>query len=499
MSSTPEIQSGFFPEFPSIDLSPVGHGTPAAQSRKRSKTSTSPPCKEKLKLSSKILLSPPNTTTLTVLSRSLQPQTKTSTNWSQSKTFTAQSQPETSTTQSQPKTSTTQSQPDSSATQSQPKTSTIGSQPKTSATPSPSKTFTLQSQPNTFTTQSQPKTSTIRSQLKISTAQSQPKTSTTQSQPKTFTICSQPKTFVTQSQFKISTTQPQPKTFHIQSQHTTSTSQSQSKTSTAQSQPKKTSTIQSQLKTTAAQSHLKKSQSQKSLSRLARSRIFNKRQGMISAESVAESKAATINVETYSRNKFTFHYWLPDLKLTTEDKEILLNPVGKLTDNIINAAQTLLRAQYPHVPGMQDVVCGMALSFDVQPEEFVQILNTQTEHWLTVSSIGCQHPTVNVYDSMFRSAGTKTKAQIACILHTQQKQIKLNFMSVHIQSGGSDCGLFAIANATALCCGENPGKYMYEQQLMREHLCKCFESRKMIFFPFKKYRRPQYHASVLSL
>ena len=220
---------------------------------------------------------------------------------------------------------------------------------------------------------------------------------------------------------------------------------------------------------------------------------------MISAESVAKSKAATINVETHSpKNKFTFHYWLPDLKLTTEDKKILLNPVGKLTDNIINAAQTLLRAQYPHVPGMQDVVCGVALSFDVQPEEFVQILNTQTEHWLTVSSIGCQHPTVNVYDSMFRSAGTKTKAQIACILHTQQKQIKLNLMSVHIQAGGSDCGLFAIANATALCCGENPGKYLYEQQLMREHLCKCFESRKMSFFPVKKYRRPQYHATVIN-
>ena len=42
VSSTPEIQSGFFPEFPSIDLSPVGDGTPATHSRKRSKTSTSP-------------------------------------------------------------------------------------------------------------------------------------------------------------------------------------------------------------------------------------------------------------------------------------------------------------------------------------------------------------------------------------------------------------------------------------------------------------------------
>ena len=39
---------------------------------------------------------------------------------------------------------------------------------------------------------------------------------------------------------------------------------------------------------------------------------------------------------------------------------------------------------------------------------------------------------------------------------------------------------------------------MYEQQLMREHLCKCFESRKMSFFPVKKYRRPQYHATVIN-
>ena len=90
------------------------------------------------------------------------------------------------------------------------------------------------------------------------------------------------------------------------------------------------------------------------------------------------------------------------------------------------------------------VVQGVA---DVQPGEFVQILNTQTEHWLT---IGCPHPACSDQQE-------QKKAQIASILHTQHKQIKLNFLSVHIQV---DCGLFAVANATAI----------RDQQQMREHL-----------------------------
>ena len=63
-------------------------------------------------------------------------------------------------------------------------------------------------------------------------------------------------------------------------------------------------------------------------------------------------------------------------------------------------------------------------------------------------------------------------------------------MTVQMQSGGADCGLFAIANANALAFGEPPGKVMYDQENMRHHLWQCLEKRKMTIFPVKLRRLP---------
>ena len=52
----------------------------------------------------------------------------------------------------------------------------------------------------------------------------------------------------------------------------------------------------------------------------------------------------------------------------------------------------------------------------------------------------------------------------------------LNFINVHIQAGGSDCGLFAIANTTALPFDNLPGNFQYHQENMWQHLWQCFES-----------------------
>ena len=46
------------------------------------------------------------------------------------------------------------------------------------------------------------------------------------------------------------------------------------------------------------------------------------------------------------------------LHLLQKDKEILLSPTGWVTDSIVNAAQKLLREQFPHLPGLQDVSLG---------------------------------------------------------------------------------------------------------------------------------------------
>lgn len=84
---------------------------------------------------------------------------------------------------------------------------------------------------------------------------------------------------------------------------------------------------------------------------------------------------------------------------------------------------------------------------------------------------------------------TEAKTQIANLLATAQPAIKLNFMDVQMQSGGYDCGLFAIVFATVLVFGKQQGAFLFNQQKMRVHLVRCLEHRQMSMFPTKKRRR----------
>ena len=44
-----------------------------------------------------------------------------------------------------------------------------------------------------------------------------------------------------------------------------------------------------------------------------------------------------------------------------------------------------------------------------------------------------------------------------------------------IKSETSECGIFAIAFATALAYGENPTQYLFDGSEMRSHLTMCLE------------------------
>ena len=96
---------------------------------------------------------------------------------------------------------------------------------------------------------------------------------------------------------------------------------------------------------------------------------------------------------------------------------------------------------------------------------------------------------VQVFDSLYTTASTTLKKQIATFLTTMKPSITLHFMDVQMQSGGSDCGLFAIAFATALVDGKKPGKFLFQQGEMQAHLCKCLELGKMTPFPIIRNRR----------
>ena len=66
---------------------------------------------------------------------------------------------------------------------------------------------------------------------------------------------------------------------------------------------------------------------------------------------------------------------------------ILLSPVGWLNDSIITATQNLLKMQ-TSLRGFQSPMLGNTYGFNVQRDDFIQILHDGHGHWLTVSNIG---------------------------------------------------------------------------------------------------------------
>ena len=179
-------------------------------------------------------------------------------------------------------------------------------------------------------------------------------------------------------------------------------------------------------------------------------------------------------------------HWVPGL--TTEDKKMITSG-GWLSDEIVDAGQKLLKSMYPHIQGLQEVALGMVLSYSIAKSEFIQIMNTGKHHWVTVSNINCNDEEIHVYDCVSGSPTSSLLNQIASIVCTPKDIIKLTYVDVQMQQGCDDCGLFAIAFATSLARGEQPGSFFYQQKVMRKHLVDCLEKQNITAFPIQKIRR----------
>ena len=156
-----------------------------------------------------------------------------------------------------------------------------------------------------------------------------------------------------------------------------------------------------------------------------------------------------------------------------------------MNDKIINASQQLLRKQYPQIGGLQNTLLGQNLSFSVERAEFVQVLHASS-HWLCISTIDCKMGEVKIFDSLYTSVPAKVVRQIAALIHSETPELRLLFLDIAQQRGSSECGLYAIANATSLCAGIDPTTAEFIQDEMRSHVCRCLEEGVLFPFPFKK-------------
>ena len=180
------------------------------------------------------------------------------------------------------------------------------------------------------------------------------------------------------------------------------------------------------------------------------------------------------------------------IKLTYHLREILLNPFAWLTDDHIDAAQHLIKELGTGVGGLNCIATMTHCTRFAVPHEQNQTIQCHNigAHWVTSSSITGK---VIVYESMNTTLNDSLKRQLVCLykhLCNDDGSLEISVILQQRQKGNSDCGLFCIANSVALANGIDPCTIFWHQNSMREHLCQCFEQKKITMFPHDVKQAP---------
>ena len=133
------------------------------------------------------------------------------------------------------------------------------------------------------------------------------------------------------------------------------------------------------------------------------------------------------------------------------------------------------------------LLVGHQLDFERHSRLFIQIINRSPNdggsHWLTISNINCLENMVKVYDSAYRGLPHEEEMIVASLVSITCNELQVIFPNVALQTNGYNCGLYAIANATALAHGIDPKTQIFIPRLMREHQYKCIEEKHLGPFP----------------
>ena len=181
----------------------------------------------------------------------------------------------------------------------------------------------------------------------------------------------------------------------------------------------------------------------------------------------------------------TASQWLHPQCSTCTNSFLTINQLAVFRSPSNGKFMALMRADKDmlRVSSLQNSLLKQNLSFNVAGDEFVQILHSGGNHWVTVSTVGTQCPTVRVFDRLHNSLPDSTKEQIAS---TKETEITLQYANVQKQPNDCDCGLFAIAFAMAIYNEQTPEEALFLVMRMREHLYDCIENKMMKHFPARK-------------
>ena len=108
---------------------------------------------------------------------------------------------------------------------------------------------------------------------------------------------------------------------------------------------------------------------------------------------------------------------------------------------------------------------------------FVQILHVHNDHWITISNLCCETGVVYIYDSVYNNISSEVRQLINNICGSGISVVMYN--KIPKQIGATDCGIYAIATATALL---HVNLTSYNQSSLRSHLIACLESYNLTSF-----------------
>ena len=201
-------------------------------------------------------------------------------------------------------------------------------------------------------------------------------------------------------------------------------------------------------------------------------------------------KKQRIDLTSLQNEKETTSHWLniEGITLTKSVQEILNSPAGWLGDDHVDAAQRLLKSMVnsAEIGGLNDIVAmthfeKTKVNEATKDYPAIQCHNIGC-HWVVSTSMQGK---ITVYESLTTGLNDTLLQQLVRLYsaYCDNDHLTVTVFMEQLQKGSSDCGLFCIANATALAFGIDPVSVSWEQSKMRAHLAQCFEKKKMLMFP----------------
>ena len=141
-----------------------------------------------------------------------------------------------------------------------------------------------------------------------------------------------------------------------------------------------------------------------------------------------------------------------------------------------SSACKLLKQQFPSVKGLRLTLYQRKQRGEHFVKDCIQIVHSRGNHWIVASTIKCEDE-VLVFDSLYDDLDD-TKGVIQNLFSCKN----INMVTCQKQVGLHDCGLFSIANATAIVNGIEPTSLTYKQGDMRLHFIQCLKQGMLTVF-----------------